>query len=104
MAPPVGSDIGAAGDPDALVPAHMVQEARQAACPSGMACHARVEPDIEHLGGGFALLVELVERIREQPEEFVRRLDAARHQLAVIGDQRIGHDQLRVALHTDPVG
>ena len=100
---PVLRNVEAPGDPDALVLLHIVQETPEAGHSCRMADQALMQADRHHLGLCRAFLVEDVESVLYQAEPLVR-VDHAGGVLAVVVGQRIGHDQVRLALYGLPEG
>ena len=91
---PVAGDVDAPGDPDALVLLHVVEQplAGRRRGRDGRSARMCMPTDII-LRLGLALAIEHVEGVLQQREPLVGVADA-RHVLAVVGGERVGHDQV----------
>ncbi len=94
---PAPGDVEAAGDADALILLHIIEETDEAGGTGAVADQAHMQADRLHLGLAGALRIENVEDLLASLQIVVRRAKEARAELAVIIDQRIGHDQMMPA-------
>ena len=79
MLGPVAGDVDAAGEPDLVLGSDVVEEALEAGEAAGHADEPAVEADAHHLGRAeAALLVEGVEGVLEELEEFLAIVEARR--------------------------
>src|SRR5258708_22894987 len=94
---PVVGEVEAPGDTYAGLLLQIVEQPPQAGGAAGMADQAHVHADRHHLRARGAFLVEDVEGVLDQAEPVVGMAHGG-GVLAVIVGERVGHDQLRLAL------
>src|SRR5690606_27960173 len=107
---PVGGDLAAGRQPDAIVALHVVDEALESRGATGTAYEAAVQANSHHARpAGLAFAIERVEAVLQVGEELVAvgepGGDGEAH---VVGLERVGDDQLRrdriaVAVMVEPV-
>src|SRR5579885_1718766 len=101
---PMPRDVLAPADPDAGMPADVVEKTLEAGRSCGMADLPEVQPDRHHLGLRRALAIEDVEGIAAEGEEIVGGREDAAAELGVVVGESVGYHEMRPAAHRDPVG
>src|ERR1700681_421188 len=101
---PVPGNVQPPRDPDSFMALDIVEEAREAGRPRRMADQAHMEADRHHLRLSCAFRVEHVEGVLMPREIIGRRSEETGAELAVIVDERIGNDQMRLAVDDFPIG
>jgi len=101
---PVPRDVLAAANPHMLVVAEVFDKADQGLGAAGMPAEPHMQSDRHHAWPVGAFLVQHVEAVTQIGEEILAWSEHAAAEFDVVGRQRIGHHQMRLAGSHDPIG
>ena len=76
----------------------------EAGSSAGMPSNSSMQPDRHQLGKSRTFGVEEIERVLQILEEVAGRCHRSSHELGVIVDEPIRHDQMRLIEHSGPIG